>query len=209
NPNRYSGSSRLIKGSWERAISIFRCDYVFVSQSRGWLPDPIGGVIWWGPSAPHESIIIPMYCGITDIPDAYDTGSLEKFDYNAANWALNFMGNWAELKFSYMYPEIKALQQKIEGKLFAVQPAIEAAAAQLYAIDPELCKEFLTDYVAGVSNRVMAEVWEFNEYLITKYRDGYINIPNVGASAGYPDAWLKEVGYADGHIFGPDGYKAK
>ncbi len=209
NPNRYSGSSKLIKGSWERAISIFRCDYVFVSQSRGWLPDPVGGVVWWGPSAPHESIIIPMYCGITDIPDAYDTGSLEKFDKNIANWALNFMGNWAELKFSYMYPEIKALQQKIEGKLFAVQPAIEAAAAQLYEVDPELCKEFLTDYVADVTDRVMAETWEFNEYLITKYRDGYINIPDVGKSVGYPDWWLKEVGYADGHIFGPDGYKAK
>jgi len=209
NPNRYSGSSKLIKGSWERAISIFRCDYVFVSQSRGWLPDPVGGGVWWGPSAPHESIIIPMYCGITDIPDAYDTGSLEKFDKNIANWALNFMGNWAELKFSYMYPEIKALQQKIEGKLFAVQPAVETAAAQLYEVDPELCKEFLTDYVAGVSDRVMAEVWEFNEYLITKYRDGYINIPDVGKSVGYPDWWLKEVGYADGHIFGPDGYKAK
>ncbi len=46
-------------------------------------------------------------------------------------------------------------------------------------------------------------------HLITKYRDGYINIPDVGKSVGYPDWWLKEVGYADGHIFGPDGYKAK
>jgi hypothetical protein len=55
----------------------------------------------------------------------------------------------------------------------------------------------------------MAEVWDFNEYLITKYRDGYINIPNVGSSAGYPDWWLDAVGYDEGHIFGEDGYKAK
>jgi len=119
------------------------------------------------------------------------------------------MGNWAELKFSYIYPEIQALQQKIEDKLFAVQPAIEAAALKLYEVDPELCKEFLTDYVAGITNDVMDQVWDFNEYLITKYRDGYINIPNVGSSAGYPDWWLDAVGYDEGHIFGDDGYKAK
>ena len=209
NPNRYAGSSKLIKGSWERALSIFRCEYVFVTQSRDWLPDPVGGVVWWGAAAPHETILVPMYCGITDVPYAYDSGSLQEFDYNVASWAFNFMGNWAELKWSYMYPEIQELQKKIEGKLFTVQPAIEAAAAQLYETDPELCKEFLTDYVADVTDRVMAEVWDFNEYLITKYRDGYINIPNVGSSAGYPDWWLDAVGYDEGHIFGDDAYKPK
>ncbi|MDD2334568.1 MAG: C69 family dipeptidase [Mesotoga sp.] len=209
NPNRYAGSSKLIKGSWERAISIFRCDYVFVTQVRNWLPDPIGGVVWFGAAAPHESILVPLYCGINDVPYAFDNGNLHEFDADVAGWAMNFMGNWAELKFSYMYPEIQALQQKIEGKLFAVQPAIEAAAAQLYEVDPELCKEFLTDYVADVTNRVMEDVWDFNRYLITKYRDGYINVPNVGSSAGYPDWWLDAVGYDEGHIFGDDGYKAK
>jgi len=209
NPNRYAGSSKLIKGSWERAISIFRCDYVFVSQVRNWLPDPIGGVVWFGAAAPHESILVPLYCGINDVPYAFDHGNLHDFDADVAGWAMNFMGNWAELKFSYMYPEIQALQQEIEGKLFAVQPAIEAAAAQLYEVDPELCKEFLTDYVADVTNRVMEDVWDFNKYLITKYRDGYINVPNVGSSAGYPDWWLDAVGYDEGHIFGDDGYKAK
>lgn len=209
NPNRYSGSSKLIKGSWERAISIFRCDYVFVTQARNWLPDPIGGVVWFGAAAPHESILVPLYCGINDVPYAFDHGNLHEFDADVAGWAMNFMGNWAELKFSYMYPEIQALQQEIEGKLFAVQPAIEAAAAQLYEVDPELCKEFLTDYVANVTNRVMEDVWDFNRYLITKYRDGYINVPNVGSSAGYPDWWLNAVGYDEGHIFGDDGYKAK
>ena len=64
-------------------------------------------------------------------------------------------------------------------------------------------------YVADVTDRVMAEVWDFNEYLITKYRDGYINIPNVGSSAGYPDWWLDAVGYDEGHIFGDDAYKPK
>jgi len=209
NPNRYAGSAKLIKGNWERAISVWRCDYVFVSQSRSWLPDAVGGVIWWAPSAPHESILVPLYCCITDVPDAFDTGSLNEYDESIANWALNFMGNWAELKWSYMYPEIKALQKKIEGKFFAVQPAIEAAAVILYEQDPELCKEFLTDYVADSTARVMEEIWEFNHYLVLKYRDGYVNIPRLGSSAGYPEWWFEAVGYGDDTflVAGPDAYK--
>ena len=34
--------------TWERPISTQQTGYSFVSQSRRWLPDPIGGVFWYG-----------------------------------------------------------------------------------------------------------------------------------------------------------------
>lgn len=207
NPNRYSGGSKLIKGSWERAVSVFRAQYAWISQSRDWLPDPVGGVVWWGATAPHSSVLVPFYCGITDIPDSYEQGNLSEFNRTTAYWAFNFMGNWAELKWSYIYPEIQAKQAELEGKAFAMQNAIETAAAKLHEVDPELCKEFLTNYCTDVAARVIDNIWEFNDYLVVKYSDGYVNVPNVGQSVGYPDWWLKEVGYDNGHIFGPDGYK--
>ncbi len=32
----------------ERAISTQQTGFSFVAQSRSWLPDPIGGVLWFG-----------------------------------------------------------------------------------------------------------------------------------------------------------------
>jgi hypothetical protein len=93
-----------------------------------------------------------------------------------------------------MIDDIKAMQEKVEGRQFTVQPAIENAALQLYKVDPELAVEFLSEYCTNNANRVVNEWWEFGQSLVTRYNDGYVD----GKSVGYPDWWLKEVGYEDG-----------
>jgi dipeptidase len=195
-PNRYGGASKLVKGAWERAVSVFRCDYSFVAQVRGWLPDPIGAVLWFGPDAPHSTAYVPFYCNHIDLPEAYDSGSHAKFDPNNAFWVHSFAANWADLKFSYIIKDIQAMQNKVEGRQFAQQPAIENAALQLYKVDPQLAIEFLTEYSNNNANRVVREWWEFGQTLITRYNDGYVD----GNSVGYPDWWLKEVGYESGPL---------
>jgi len=197
-PNRYDGGSKLVKGSWERAISVFRCAYVFVTQSRDYLPDPIGGVVWFGPDAPHTSAYVPFYCGMTELPEVYETGDLHKFDRETAGWAFNFLGNWADLKFSYMIEDIKAKQAEIENREFAVQPAIEMAAAELYKTEPEAAIEFITNYAVNNAEDVVEQWWDFADVMIVKYIDGYVD----GKSVGYPDRWLKEVDYELGNIAG-------
>jgi dipeptidase len=195
-PNRYAGSSKLVKGAWERSVSVFRCDYSFVAQVRGWLPDAIGGVVWWGPDAPLGTAYVPFYSNHTDVTDAYDTGSHKQFDPNVAFWVHSFAANWADLKFSYMIEDIRAMQAKVEGREFTMQPAIESAALELYKIDPQLAIDFLTEYSNNNANRVVKEWWEFGQMLIAKYNDGYVN----GKSVGYPDWWLKAVGYENGPL---------
>jgi len=88
------------------------------------------------------------------------------------------------------------MQNKVEGRQFAQQPAIENAALQLYKVDPQLAIEFLTEYSNNNANRVVREWWEFGQTLITRYNDGYVD----GNSVGYPDWWLKEVGYESGPL---------
>ena len=105
-------------GAWERPLSVFYCGYMFVNQARGWLPDPIGGVSWFGPDKPYLTCFVPFYVGMTDLPPSYQTGSTEKFDRNVAWWAFNFVANWASIKFSYMKEDILAKQKEIEGKEF-------------------------------------------------------------------------------------------
>ncbi|MBP6983150.1 MAG: iron ABC transporter ATP-binding protein [Thermotogaceae bacterium] len=198
NINRYAGSSKLVKGGWERAISVFRCAYVFVSQSRGWLPDPIGGLLWFGPDAPHTSAYVPFYCGMTELPRVYEIGDLHTYDYESAGWTFNLMGNWMDLKFSYMIKDVQAKQHEIEDREFAFQPAIEDAAKQLYLVSPELAVDFITDYAVNNANRVVQEWKRFTEKMFAKYIDGYVD----GNSVGYPDWWLQKVEFVTGQLAG-------
>jgi len=96
-----------------------------------------------------------------------------------------------------MIEDIKAAQNELEGDFFAMQPAIEQAALEMYKTDPTLAVKFLTDYSNSCANKTVDTWWELADKLIVKYNDGYVNIyPEVSRkSPGYPEWWLKEVGY--------------
>ena len=197
-PDRYATPKKLNpsgSSGWERAISLFRCSYSHVSQLRSWLPDPIGGIAWFGPDKPGTTCYVPFYCGITKVPDSFSVGRNQwdgdVLHRNCAWWAFNFVSNWANLKYSYMMEDIKEAQKSLEGDFFAVQPAIEAAALELYEKDPSLAVRFLTNYSNDCANRAVATWWELADKLVWKYHDGYV----YGKSVGYPEWWLEEVDF--------------
>ena len=57
-------------GLFERSISIFRCAYSFVSQSRGAKGKAAGypAVLWVGQYAPHASSYVPVYVDADAVP---------------------------------------------------------------------------------------------------------------------------------------------
>lgn len=191
-PNRWSTRTRPPQGmlGWPRSISIFRCSYCVVLQSRDWLPDWIGGLVWYAMDDPKTSTFAPIYCSVSDVPEAYKIGGRDKFDRESAWWAFNFVANWAELKFSYMIEDIKTKYQEFEGEFFAQQPIIEAKAVELYKKDPQQAKKYLTEYSNTSLQKVVDDWWALGELLIAKYNDGYLNLPETAKSVGYPQEWL-------------------
>ena len=45
----------------ERAISTQQTGFSFVTQARAWLPNPIGGILWFGLDDTFTSVFVPMY----------------------------------------------------------------------------------------------------------------------------------------------------
>ncbi|OQS00535.1 peptidase, partial [Thraustotheca clavata] len=71
NPNRNGGNTYGFAGGWERAISLDRTIFSFVHQVRGDLPNAVGGITWFGLSAPHGTIYLPFSCAQEEIPASY------------------------------------------------------------------------------------------------------------------------------------------
>ena len=179
---------------WERPISTQQTGFSFVTQSRGWLPDPIGGVLWYGEDDTYTSCYFPLYCGIDSIPHSYTVGDLNKFSWESAWWVFNIVANYANLKYSYMAPEIVKVQQELEGQFLAMQPEIEKTALQLAKADPALMTRYLTDYSVSRGDLVATRWKELAEYLFTKYNDGYVqDSTGEPQEVGYPESWLREV----------------
>ncbi|MFY9383428.1 MAG: C69 family dipeptidase [Acetomicrobium sp.] len=198
-PNRYSTPAEVRPEGrkhvdWTRAISMFRCSYSFVAQARSWLPDPLGGVLWFGEDAPHSTVYMPIYAGVTSLPKSITECTRAEFDRDSAYWAFNFVSNWADLKFNYMIQDIKAAQKAFEDEFFMYQPVIEEEAFALYRENPAKAKSYLTEYVNKNINKVVNRWWTLARELVGKYCDGFITYPDgKQESVGYPTWWLETV----------------
>ena len=195
-PNRWRPMTWEVDGqkySWERPISTQQTGFSFVSQSRSWLPDAIGGVYWYGLDDTYTTCYVPLYAGIDRLPPSYAAGALNEFSWDSAWWVFNFVANIANLKFSYMAPEIQAVQQEIEGKLLAAQPTIEKVALELWQTDPDAARLLLTDYSVNHAEQVVLRWKALGEYLFTRFNDGYVAEEGEDPERGYPEAWLREI----------------
>ncbi len=179
---------------WERSISTPQTGFSFVSQSRSTLPDPVGGVFWYGLDNTYTCCYVPLYCGIDTVPRSYTVGTLSHFSWESAWWIFNFVSNYANLKYSYMLPEIQAVQTKLEGDCLELQPVIEGIAVALAKTDTTLMTRYLTDYSVSHAETVVSRWQELGEHLLTRYNDGYVkNDKGRPQEKGYPEGWLREV----------------
>ncbi len=196
-PNRWRPMTWKINEteySWERPISTQQTGFSFVSQSRSWLPDPIGGVLWYGVDDTYTTCYVPLYCGINEVPKSYAHGSLQEFSWDSAWWVFNFVANYANLKYSYMIQDIQKVQDELEGMLLLVQPTVEKTALELSKSNPDLLTRYLTDYSVSHAELVVDRWRDLGEFLLTKYNDGYVkNERGRPEEVGYPEQWLSDV----------------
>lgn len=189
------------KGAWERPISIFRCGFTYVCQARSWLPDPIGGVVWFGPDEAMSTCFVPFYVGVTRIAAPYYTCDTTKFSQKSAWWAFNFVANWAALKYSYMIEDIREKQDEIEIAEIESLKKMDEQALILYKASPAHARKLLTEFCENQANTVVEEWWKFAWMLVARYDDGYVNEPGkMAQEVGYPDAWYEKSNYKSGPV---------
>ena len=97
-PYRYRPMEFKVDGvtySHERAIATQQTGFVFCTQMRSWLPDAVGGIIWFGVDDANTAVFVPMYCCINEVPECFSEGKgdLYNFDFDAAFWVNNLIAN--------------------------------------------------------------------------------------------------------------------
>ncbi len=196
-PNRWRPMSWKTDGAdytWERPISTQQTGFSYVSQSRSWLPNPVGGVLWYGVDDTYFTCYVPLYCGITAAPESFARGRLGEFSWSSAWWVFNFVANFANLKYSYMKDDIQKVQRELEGGFDALQPVIEKTAVDLHKNNRALLSAFLTDYSTSRAETAVKRYRELGETLIRKYNDGYVqDEKGEPKEVGYPESWYGEV----------------
>ncbi|WP_301677560.1 dipeptidase [Methanoculleus methanifontis] len=188
-------------GANPRPVSAVFCSYSYVAQARSSLPDPVGGVLWFGPAVAYETVYAPFYAGSTNVSTAYTTGDRLQYDPDSAYWTFDLVTNWAMLRYDAMIDEIIAKQGEIEAESIALVQETDREAAELIAAgDNEEAARLLTDFTVTRGDEIIDEWHALTGTLIVTYSNGLITDPATEAveEPGYPAWWLNETGYQYG-----------
>ncbi len=169
NPHMNNELRELFRIQRERTICSPRATYVHVTQSRDWLPDMIGGVVWLGYDNPATTPHTPFYCGITRMPDSYQVDGRRSFSRDCAWWSFRRVSKLAAFRWQHITQDIAKVWEKIENRLFENQADIEAEAQKIYEQDPARAQKFLTDYCVKQAEAAVAAYWELGDDIWVKY----------------------------------------
>jgi dipeptidase len=186
------------EGAWERPISVDYTGYVNVNQGRSWLPDPAGGICWTGLNRPGETCFVPFYCGISDLPQSYQTCSTAEFNRESAWWAFNSVAEISTFKYSYIREDIEDKQEEIELLEISSVAYLDSLTS---GMDDDEMIDILTEWCVSNADSVVSEWWDFSEFLIVKYDEGFVNSPgHLVQGVGYPHRWLVTTEWVDGPV---------
>lgn len=192
----------------ERATATQQTGFVFVSESRNWLPDPIGGIFWFGVDDASTTVFNPIYCSVTEIPECFrvGNGNLVTYSPTSAFWLFNLVANMCYSRYDMMSGDAIKVQKRLELGYIAETAETDDKAVKLYEKDVWEARDYLTAYSLKTAKNTFDEWKTLSEYLLVKYIDGNIrtekngkfevspdNYPAMPEQPGYPDSWRKSV----------------
>ena len=185
----------------ERAIATQQTGFWFVGQSRGWLPDMIGGLLWFGTDDAATSYLTPIYTSIKSVPECFAEGNGSMLEYSptSAFWICNRVANACYRMYNVMAPEVRAAIDRFEVAQMAAVPEVDAIAKTKYdkalaavkgksekkaleSADFSEVYRYLTDYSVNTAQGIFTEWVGLEVFLLLKYMDGNVKGQNPDGS---------------------------
>ena len=167
----------------ERAIATQQTGWSFVSQSRDWLPDPVGGVIWFGTDDTNTSVYMPFYCTLTEVPSQLEKGDINNFSMDSNFWMNNLVANQAYNRYDLMIPDIRKVQNNLEDGFQSSRPQKEEELVALYnAGNTEALQNAINSEAAQIAQKATDDYRDLAFYLFVKFMDGNMKKTNEDGS---------------------------
>ena len=197
----------------ERAIATQQTGFWFVAQSRGYLPDEVGALLWFGCDDAATSYLTPIYVSTLEIPECLRVGNGDMLHYSPTSqfWMCNRVANACYKMYDQMAPVARKAADEFElSQMNEHVPAMDAAAAELVGKGRvKKARKLLTEYTVGTAQAQFENWTALEELLLVKFIDGNVKaqaedgsflhseysegIPEGLTQPGYTDRWKAAV----------------
>ena len=199
----------------ERAIATQQTGFWFVGQSRNYVPDQVGGILWFGTDDAATSYLTPIYTCINEVPECFREGNGDLLHYSETSsfWINNRIANACYKMYNIMAPTVRERADAFEREqMLRATVKVDSTAIMKYnecvyriqrkmkgkkktvllEADPfKSVSAYLTEYC---SNTAMEQfnAWKALEVeLLIKYIDGNVKAQNE-------DGTFKHSDYSEG-----------
>ena len=204
----------------ERAIATQQTGFWFVGQSRGWLPDVVGGVIWFGCDDAATSWLTPIYTNTQEVPECFREGNGDILHYSptSAFWMCNRVANACYKAYNIMVPTVRSAIDEWENAQIANLARTDEEALKVFYSEIKVKKMYVrknerTRKVADPAPKTKAFITEFSvntaqemfdkwvgmeEFLLVKFLDGNVKAQNPDGSwvtNGHSDKIPANIGW--------------
>ena len=188
----------------ERAIATQQTGFWFVGQSRGWLPDEIGGVNWFGCDDAATSYLTPIYTSTYVIPECFREGNGNMVTYSptSAFWVTNRVANACYKAYNIMFPTVDAAIDAWEAEMAEAVVEADKVALKMYedatkkpvkqihrndknpkVVDPYAeVRNYLTTFSVENAQKIFNKWVDLEVLLLVKYIDGNVKAQNADGS---------------------------
>lgn len=208
----------------ERAIATQQTGFWMVGQARDYVPDEVGGILWFGTDDAATSYVTPIYTSTTEVPECFRVGNGDLLHYSPTSsfWINNRISNACYKMYNIMAPHVRAKIDAFEiDQMEHKTHAVDSAACVLYNEVAVRFQEkaergamisrkpfakltkFLTDYTVNTAQEQFAAWVKLEEELLVKFIDGNVKPQDENGafkhseySEGLPGK-IEQPGYTD------------
>ncbi len=188
----------------ERAIATQQTGFWFVGQSRGWLPDEIGGVNWFGCDDAATSYLTPIYTSTYEVPECFRVGNGNMITYSptSAFWMTNRVANACYKAYNIMFPTVDAEIDAWEAEMVEAVAKADEEALKLYKAAQETprkqirkndkkrkiadpytpVRQYLTEFSVNNAQKIFNKWVALEQLLLVKFIDGNVKAQNEDGS---------------------------
>ena len=184
----------------ERAIATQQTGFWFVGQSRGGLPDEIGGLNWFGCDDAATSYLTPIYTSTYEVPECFRVGNGDMITYSptSAFWMTNRVANACYKAYNIMFPTVDAAIDAWEASMVEAVAKADQEALELYKAAEaaptkkirrnDQCRKvvdkfmpvrmYLTKFSVDNAQEIFNQWVALEQLLLVKYIDGNVKAQN-------------------------------
>ena len=189
----------------ERAIATQQTGFWMVGQARNYVPDVVGGILWFGTDDAATSYLSPIYTSITKVPECFREGNGDLLHYSstASFWLNNRVSNACYKMYNIMAPYVRAKADAFElDQIEHRTHSVDSMAVVMYneiviKLQKKLSQKgdvivsgqpyakitkYITKYTVETAQNQF-EAWEkLEEELLVKFMDGNVKPQNPDGS---------------------------